>query len=84
MNWLKKLWNAVREPIEEAAKAALGLVVDPVIDDPRKLSGTLPEAIRDDYLRWVATPEGALMASAILQAGKGLALQGIEQINPTD
>jgi hypothetical protein len=84
MNWLKKLWNAVREPIEEAAKAALGLVVDPVIDDPRKLSGTLPEAIRDDYLRWVATPEGAVMSAAILRAAKDLALRGVEQINPND
>lgn len=84
MNWLKKLWIAIREPIEEATKAALGIVVDPVIDDPRRLSGTLPEQVRDDYLRWVATPEGAVMSAAILRAAKDLALRGVEQINPTD
>ena len=84
MNWLKKLWLAIREPIEEATKAALGIVVDPVIDDPRRLSGTLPEQVRDDYLRWVATPEGAVMSAAILRAAKDLALRGVEQINPND
>ena len=84
MNWLGKLWIAIREPIEEATKAALGIVVDPVIDDPRRLSGTLPEQVRDDYLRWVATPEGAVMSAAILRAAKDLALRGVEQINPND
>jgi len=84
MNWLKKLWIAIREPIEEATKAALGIVVDPVIDAPRRLSGTLPEQVRDDYLRWVATPEGAVMSAAILRAAKDLALRGVEQINPND
>ena len=84
MNWLKKLCIAIREPIEEATKAALGIVVDPVIDDPRRLSGTLPEQVRDDYLRWVASPEGAVMSAAILRAAKDLALRGVEQINPND
>jgi hypothetical protein len=82
--FLKKLWGAIREPIEEAVKAGLSILMDPVIQDPARLSGTLPEQIRADYLKWVATPEGAVMSQAILRAGKGLALQAAEQINPND
>lgn len=84
MNMLKKLWGAMKEPLEEAAKASIRMLFAPSVSDPTKLASVLPADVRDDYLKWLANPGNKLMATRVIQAGEALALSAAEKINPED
>lgn len=81
--WVK-IWAVLREPIEEAAKATIRMVFQPVIIDPGGIADVLPENIRDEYREWVREPKNRVYAVAILSASQDLALLAADKINPAD
>ena len=84
MDWLQRLWNGIKEPMEEAAKAAIKLVFAPSLRNPAEMASALPANMRDEYTDWVREPKNALMAGALISAAQELALSAAEKINPSD
>ncbi|MBD3176346.1 MAG: hypothetical protein GF320_14295 [Armatimonadia bacterium] len=92
MRFLEKLWTAIREPIEEAAKAVIAKLFVSVKARPERLVDYIP-GLEDDQRRefrasvkeWLAKdPENRGYVIMLLEGAERLAMSGAEQINPTD
>lgn len=83
MEWLKRLWNGLKEPVEEAAKLAYHLATDKYVEDPKaNLLPRLPDAVRPTVEAFLASPGGAEAIVAILTTMQDAGEEALEKINP--
>lgn len=92
MGFLQKLWTAIREPIEEAAKAIVAKMFVAVKARPERLVDYIPgldyaqrSESRASIKEWLArNPENRGYVILLLEGAERLAMAGVEQINPND
>jgi hypothetical protein len=85
LDWLKHAWDKLKEPLEEAAKSWISKQFAPYIAAPAAAWEIIAKVSKPAAEVWKEFARAnPAVASAIVQGFERLAIEGADQINPTD